>query len=45
MGFAIGTETLGSIENPASKNGVAGLRPTFGRVSRHGVMVFMLVTR
>jgi len=38
MGFAIGTETLGSIENPAARNGVAGLRPTFGRVSRYGSM-------
>jgi len=39
MPFALGTETLGSIESPASRNGVVGLRPTFGRVSRHGAMV------
>lgn len=38
MPFALGTETLGSIENPASRNGIPGLRPTFGRVSRHGAM-------
>jgi len=36
--FAIGTETWGSIVSPASRCGVTGLRPTFGRVSRHGVM-------
>jgi len=36
--FAIGTETLGSIVSPASTCGVTGLRPTFGRVSRHGIM-------
>ena len=39
MPFALGTETLGSIEVPASRNGVVGLRPTFGRVSRYGAMV------
>jgi Asp-tRNA(Asn)/Glu-tRNA(Gln) amidotransferase A subunit family amidase len=38
VGFGIGTETLGSIVTPASRNGVTGLRPTFGRVSRHGIM-------
>ena len=36
--FAIGTETWGSILVPACCCGVAGLRPTFGRVSRHGCM-------
>ncbi|WP_108422612.1 amidase [Flagellimonas amoyensis] len=36
--FALGTETLGSITSPSSRNGVTGLRPTYGRVSRHGVM-------
>ncbi|MFN0024537.1 MAG: amidase [Parvularculaceae bacterium] len=36
--FAIGTETLGSIVSPAERCGVAGLRPTFGRVSRAGFM-------
>ncbi len=38
VGFAIGTETLGSIVSPATRCGVTGLRPTFGRVSRHGAM-------
>lgn len=36
--FAIGTETLGSIVSPCTRCGVSGLRPTFGRVSRHGAM-------
>lgn len=36
--FAIGTETMGSIVSPSTTCGVTGLRPTFGRVSRHGVM-------
>lgn len=35
---AIGTETWGSIISPSARNGVIGLRPTFGRVSRHGFM-------
>jgi Asp-tRNA(Asn)/Glu-tRNA(Gln) amidotransferase A subunit family amidase len=38
VGFAIGTETSGSILSPAARCGVAGLRPTFGRISRYGVM-------
>ncbi|HWW84613.1 MAG TPA: amidase, partial [Vicinamibacterales bacterium] len=33
-----GTETSGSILSPAARCGLAGLRPTFGRVSRYGVM-------
>ncbi|ERM83606.1 amidase [Rhodonellum psychrophilum GCM71 = DSM 17998] len=36
--FAIGTETLGSIVSPSTRNGVTGLRPTFGRVSKFGAM-------
>src|SRR3712207_9447335 len=36
--FAIGTETWGSIMFPSACCGVSGLRPTFGRVSRHGAM-------
>lgn len=36
--FAIGTETLGSIISPSTRCGTTGLRPTFGRVSRHGAM-------
>lgn len=38
VGFSVGTETLGSILGPSARCGVTGLRPTFGRVSRHGVM-------
>ncbi len=38
VGFSIGTETLGSIVSPSTRNGVSGLRPTFGRVSRYGAM-------
>jgi Asp-tRNA(Asn)/Glu-tRNA(Gln) amidotransferase A subunit family amidase len=36
--FGIGTETLGSIVSPSDRNGLTGLRPTFGRVSRAGAM-------
>src|SRR5215208_440549 len=36
--FAVGTETRGSIISPSAENGVTGLRPTYGRVSRHGAM-------
>jgi Asp-tRNA(Asn)/Glu-tRNA(Gln) amidotransferase A subunit family amidase len=36
--FGIGTETLGSIVSPSDRNGLAGLRPTYGRVSRAGAM-------
>ena len=38
VAFGIGTETSGSILSPAARCGLAGLRPTFGRVSRYGVM-------
>ncbi len=38
VGFSIGTETRGSIISPSRRCGVTGLRPTFGRVSRHGAM-------
>ena len=38
VGFAIGSETGGSIVGPAMRCGVAGLRPTFGRVPRTGAM-------
>jgi Asp-tRNA(Asn)/Glu-tRNA(Gln) amidotransferase A subunit family amidase len=38
VAFAIGTDTGGSILSPAVRCGGVGLRPTFGRVSRHGVM-------
>ncbi|MBT6509688.1 MAG: amidase [Rhodospirillaceae bacterium] len=38
VGFAIGSETLGSIISPADRCGTVGLRPTFGRVPRTGAM-------
>jgi aspartyl-tRNA(Asn)/glutamyl-tRNA(Gln) amidotransferase subunit A len=38
LSFAIGSETWGSILSPANNCGVSGLRPTYGRVSRHGAM-------
>ncbi len=38
VGFAIGTETWGSIVSPSTRNGVTGLRPTHGRVSKAGAM-------
>lgn len=38
VGFAIGTETLGSICSPCNECRVTGLRPTYGRVSRYGAM-------
>src|SRR4029450_11294232 len=38
VSFAIGTETCGSIISPSTANGVVGLRPTYGRVSRYGAM-------
>jgi Asp-tRNA(Asn)/Glu-tRNA(Gln) amidotransferase A subunit family amidase len=38
VGFAVGSETRGSILSPCTRCGATGLRPTFGRVSRHGAM-------
>jgi Asp-tRNA(Asn)/Glu-tRNA(Gln) amidotransferase A subunit family amidase len=38
VAFGIGTETSGSILSPAARCGLSGLRPTFGRISRYGVM-------
>jgi Asp-tRNA(Asn)/Glu-tRNA(Gln) amidotransferase A subunit family amidase len=39
VAFSIGTETQGSITSPTIRCGLSALRPTFGRVSRHGGMV------
>ncbi len=38
VGFAVGTETWGSIVSPSTRCGTTGLRPTYGRVSRAGAM-------
>jgi Asp-tRNA(Asn)/Glu-tRNA(Gln) amidotransferase A subunit family amidase len=41
VGFAIGTETLGSISSPSTRCGVSGLRPSFGLVPRTGAMALV----
>ena len=38
VSFALGSETQGSILSPCTRCGATGLRPTFGRISRHGCM-------
>ena len=44
VGFAIGTETGGSIVSPSHTCGVVGLRPTYGRSSRFGCMTLRWTT-
>ena len=38
VAFSIGSDTGGSIIQPSTRNGITGIRPTFGRVSRYGAM-------